>query len=103
MRTRNHGSRFDGILKNEIASFWAVKARKLAISKPISPGKSILDQPFGWFFTADSLVASVCPLVDRHGGATRQSALPSRTDVASRACRHPKPFTTADMCWSGRD
>src|SRR5205823_1763693 len=55
MRTRNHGSRFDGILKNEIASFWAVKARKLAISKPISPGKSILDQPFGWFFTADSL------------------------------------------------
>jgi hypothetical protein len=29
-----HGSPFDGIPENEIASFWPVKARKLAISKP---------------------------------------------------------------------
>ncbi|WP_187436163.1 MULTISPECIES: hypothetical protein [Bradyrhizobium] len=45
--------RLRSILKDEIASFWAVKARKLAISKPISPGKSILDQPLGRFFTND--------------------------------------------------
>ncbi|OKO78829.1 hypothetical protein AC628_12565 [Bradyrhizobium sp. NAS96.2] len=39
--------------QNETASFCAVKARKLPISTPVSPGKPILDQPLGWFFTDD--------------------------------------------------
>src|SRR5262249_21551886 len=46
--------------QNEIAGFWAVKARKLAISNPISPGKSTLDQPLGWFFTDDLLPVKFC-------------------------------------------
>jgi hypothetical protein len=42
--------------ENEIASSWAAKAQKLAISKPTLPGKSILAQSLGQFFTDDRLL-----------------------------------------------
>jgi hypothetical protein len=41
--------------QNEIASSWAVKARKLAISNLVSPGKSTLAQWLGGLFTDDYL------------------------------------------------
>jgi hypothetical protein len=44
---RNHDARFDGILKSKIASFWATKARKLAISKPLTPEKTTPAQWLG--------------------------------------------------------
>src|SRR5882724_2488652 len=42
--------------ENEIASFRAFKTRKLAISKPLSPGKSTLTQRLTGFFTDDYLI-----------------------------------------------
>src|SRR6185437_5238251 len=47
--------------ENEIASFWALTARKLAISNLSPIQKSTPAQWLGRFFTDDVLVESICP------------------------------------------